>query len=321
MSTNAEQHPRFGDEPRRPYENAHHSEPHDKEPRLGDEHGLFLRSEALAAGLTDRDLLGPDYVRVLHGVYAHAGVALTHELKCRAAARHLPADAVITGSSAATLHGVPLAEFAAPVEAIMPRELGMHRRTGMRCTTARTYDFESTAWSGIRVARPPRLAFDLIKGRSVSTAVARCDALLHAGLLTMDDIAAFLVGRRDHRVSTARGRLSYLDARAESIPESVLRVELALRGLHPVPQVRVHGRRGVIARVDLGFEAERVAVEYDGHWHGDPARFWRDQQRLDALRRAGWTVVVVTAQVLREDVDGVVSQVRAALARRGRSFS
>lgn len=321
MSTNADQHPRLGDEHRLPNEHAHHDELVQKEPRLGDEHGLFLRSEALAAGLTDRDLLSSEYVRVLHGVYAHAGVALTHELRCRAAARHLPADAVITGSSAATLHGVPLADFADPVEALVPRKLGMHRRYGLRCTAVRTHDFESTAWSGIRLAYPPRVAFDLLKGRSMSTAVARCDALLHAGLLTMDDIAAFLVGRRDHRVSTARARLSHLDARAESIPESVLRVELALRGLHPVPQVRVHDRRGVLARVDLGFEAERVAVEYDGHWHGDAARFWRDQQRLDALRRAGWTVVVVTAQVLREDVDGVVEQVRAALARRGRSFS
>ncbi len=309
VTTNAEQRPR--------------PEEHGvgEENRLGDEHGLFLRSEALAAGLTDRDLLGSSCVRVLHGVYAHAGVSLTHELRCRAAARHLPAEAVITGSSAATLHGVPLADFADPVEALVPRKLGMHRRYGLRCTAVRTHDFESTAWSGIRLAYPPRVAFDLLKGRSMSTAVARCDALLHAGLLTTDEVAGFLVDRRDHRISKARSRLSYLDARAESIPESVLRVELALRGLHPVPQVLVHGKRGVIARVDLGFEAERVALEYDGQWHGDPTRFWRDQQRLDALRSAGWIVVVVTAKVLREDFAGVVAQVRDALARRGRSFS
>ncbi len=254
-------------------------------------------------------------------MYAHAGVPLTHELKCRAAARHLPADAVITGVSAATLHGVPLVDFAAPVEAIVPRKLGLHRRYGLRCTAVRTHASESTPWGGIRLAYPPRVAFDLIKGRSMSTAVARCDALLHAGLITREEVAGFLVGRRDHRISRARSRLIYLDARAESVPESVLRVELALRGLYPTPQVRVHDQRGVIARVDLGFEGERVALEYDGQWHGDPARFWRDQQRLDALRSAGWIVVVVTAKVLREDLDGVVVEVRDALARRGRSFS
>jgi hypothetical protein len=66
--------------------------------------GPFRGSEALAAGhVTRRQLAGPRYRRVFRDVYVPAATALTHELRCECAALALPADAVITGRSAATL--------------------------------------------------------------------------------------------------------------------------------------------------------------------------------------------------------------------------
>ena len=50
-----------------------------------------------------------------------------------------------------------------------------------------------------------------------------------------------------------------------------------------------------VAREDLAFVAERVALEYDGRVaHGD-ARFAQDRARQNALVAAGWTVLRFTA--------------------------
>jgi very-short-patch-repair endonuclease len=39
----------------------------------------------------------------------------------------------------------------------------------------------------------------------------------------------------------------------------------------------------------------RVALEYDGVWHGEGQHVGRDRRRLNRLSDAGWTVVFVTA--------------------------
>ena len=54
-----------------------------------------------------------------------------------------------------------------------------------------------------------------------------------------------------------------------------------------------------IARVDLAFPEAKVAVEYDGAWHGEPGQFRRDRERLNRLTAAGWRVIFVTAADLR----------------------
>jgi very-short-patch-repair endonuclease len=42
-----------------------------------------------------------------------------------------------------------------------------------------------------------------------------------------------------------------------------------------------------VARVDLAFPDRRVAIEYDGPWHGEPGQLARDRRRLNALVTAG----------------------------------
>ena len=95
-------------------------------------------------------------------------------------------------------------------------------------------------------------------------------------------------------------------------------MHLVRAGLAPEPQLRVRSLGGaVIARVDLGFERERVAVEYDGAWHGEWRRIGPDRERLNRLHAAGWAVVFVTARRLRDPVS-VVAMVRTAPAMAAR---
>ncbi|MBB5154783.1 endonuclease domain-containing protein [Saccharopolyspora phatthalungensis] len=225
---------------------------------------------------------------------------------------------MITGKSAATLHGVPVARPQDPVEVLIK---GCKRLHGIRSWAVRHYGFESTPWFGIRLATLERTALDLLMRNGLHQAVGLCDALLHAGLIDEETIGKYMVGRHDHGIRRARRAFGFLDRRAESIPESVLRVMLVLAGLNPVPQLKIPGETGSMLRGDLGFEEAKVLVEYDGAWHADPEQFYRDQQRLRWLRANGWHVIVVTAEDLAKAPRRIVEEVKAAVSSRKPKFA
>jgi very-short-patch-repair endonuclease len=79
----------------------------------------------------------------------------------------------------------------------------------------------------------------------------------------------------------------------------------------------VFDRNGFVARVDFAWPERRLALEYDGLWHGGAGQFIRDRERLDRLREAGWQVVFVTAADLR-DPDRLLARIAAALAASAR---
>lgn len=135
------------------------------------------------------------------------------------------------------------------------------------------------------------------------------------GRSELTEAGARLVGRGARR---AQQTVALADPRAESPPESRLRVLLALAGLDAVPQYRVRDEAGnVLARVDLAFPEYRIAIEYDGAWHAEERQFARDRRRLNRLVAAGWVVLHVTAADMR-DPAALVARVRALL--RDRNF-
>ncbi|MGH3999667.1 MAG: hypothetical protein ACRDTJ_19660, partial [Pseudonocardiaceae bacterium] len=125
----------------------------------------------------------------------------------------------------------------------------------------------------------------------------------------------YLVKRHDRGVVQARRALELADPRAESRPESQVRVYLVLDGLCPEVQYRIYHCGRLIARADLAFPERRLIVEYDGVWHGAPLQIGPDRDRLNHLYAAGWDVVFITAQHLREP-RRLVYTVRAALEGR-----
>ncbi|TDD40598.1 DUF559 domain-containing protein [Saccharopolyspora elongata] len=285
---------------------------------LGQRPGLFTRVEALQAGLTDDDLKSSEYRRVIHGVYRTEKTPLTHELRCRAVAMKLPPGAVITGKSAATLHGVALARPQDPVEVLVK---GCKRLHGIRCWAVRHYEFESAPWSGVRLAVLERAALDILMRNSLHQAVGLCDMLLHARVIDKETIGKYMEGRHDYGIRRARRAFEFLDHRAESLPESVLRVMFVMAGLKPVPQLEIPGENGTMLRADLGFDDARVLVEYDGAWHAEPEQFRRDQRRLRWLRASGWHVIVVTAEDLAKAPQRIVDEVQAVVQRRTPNFA
>jgi very-short-patch-repair endonuclease len=277
---------------------------------------VFLGRLAVAEGLiTERQLRGPFVERVLHGVYRPAWVPLTHLMQCQAACLVLPDSAAITGVSAATVLGVPLARAGDPVVAVIAEQLKAAKRAGVRVRTSQRPVRIGRALDGVRLAEANRLAFDAVAGQPLPDAVARLDALVRAGVVDLERFCEWLGSHRLHHVRGARAAAALVDARAESLPESRTRVILHGAGIRTVPQHRVTVDGRVIARVDLAIPELRIAIEYDGRWHEDEHQRGLDNERLAALRAAGWTVVVVTAEMLRRP-QLLLAAVRGAIAER-----
>lgn len=102
--------------------------------------------------------------------------------------------------------------------------------------------------------------------------------------------------------------------------EQLARKHLRQAGLVPAQTpVLVHDDRGPVAEVDIAFVDEKVAVPIDGPHHDDAdQRRFDDDQRL-RLQMLGWLIVRADLHRVRYQPEAFVSQVRAALAHRGRS--
>ncbi|GEL18276.1 hypothetical protein [Pseudonocardia asaccharolytica] len=278
---------------------------------------VFRGSDAIAEGLlTVGQLRGPWFRPLFRNVYTTADRDVTHELRCRAATLALPRGAVVTGRSAATVRGVRLCWPDDDVQVVAPLEMRLARRTGLRIRRTELAPGESRDWAHGRLASPLRTVLDLLLARPLHDAVADLDAVLRADLVELSDVATMVDARSDNGIRGARRAVQLADPRAESLPESKLRVLLVLDGLQPVPQYWICDRGVKIARTDLAFPAQKVSVEYDGDWRdGEMWALNRDRDRLNRVHDAGWTVVFVTAPLLR-DKEQLIATVRSALARR-----
>jgi len=278
---------------------------------------FFKGSDAIRTGLLTPDQLRSSaWRRLFRDVYVDARVPDTHQLRCRAVRLILPVGAVVTGRSAACLDGVPLGETDDPVHLLAPPGTRWARRG---CRVVRT------AWlptGHLRAGDPPttipqRTAWEIASEPDLVEAVAALDVLFRAARpvpAAMDQwVAAY-----PH--SDAARAIALADPLAESPQESRARVRLVLAGFPPpVPQYSIYAGGRFVARVDLAWPTARVAVEYDGAWHGEAAQIPRDRARSNRLVDAGWEVLYLTGVQLREPELFTVfcAQLRSALARGG----
>ena len=211
--------------------------------------------------------------------------------------------------------GIGFATADDPVEVVLPPGLRWRPGPGVTVRTA-GLDGEVVAERNgrLRTSRV-RTAVDLIRRGAVDDGVVLLDRLVQAGFVDLARVraaAAALPRCRGSRL--ARETAALADGLAESPPETRLRLLLHRAGLPVlVAQYRVFDDAGFVARVDFAGPDAKVAIEYDGLWHADPAQFAKDRRRLNRLSSAGWRVVFVTAGALRNP-EAVVHRITRALS-------
>ncbi|RMB76783.1 DUF559 domain-containing protein [Rhodococcus sp. SBT000017] len=279
----------------------------------------FVGSEALANGLVTRQQLRGHFRRIYRDVYIDPNSVLDAPTKARAAWLYSRGRAVVSGLSAAAVHGSGWISADHDAELLWAE----HRRQfdGLRIGFDELLPEEVESVDGLVVTTAARTAYDLGRRRPFGTAVARLDALCRATGVGVHDIARLAENHRGARgIVQLRAVLAVVDAGAESPQETRTRLALMEAGLpRPQTQIEVVGPDGrVFARIDIGWARWKVAVEYDGeqHWSDDRQRAW-DIERQHLLESLGWTVIRVSAMQLRTDPWEVAARVRDKLRAAG----
>ena len=275
---------------------------------------MFRRSDVVAAGLLTVDALRSSaWRRLYRGVYADAALPDSFGLRIRGAELLIPPTAVFSGRTAAYLHGATaLVDLATPVEVSVPVGVRFGPVAGLRIRQVARAASDSLRIKQRACTTGLRTALDIARVEPLIDAVVALDVLLARAVVGRSELAETVAGLSSGRGSVkARRAVSLADHRAESQPESRLRVLLALAGVPAVPQFTVRDGEGAfVARVDLAYPELRLAIEYDGAWHDERGQFTKDRRRLNRAAAAGWTVLHVTAADLR-DSEPLVARIRA----------
>ncbi|MFD6700643.1 MULTISPECIES: hypothetical protein [unclassified Microbacterium] len=258
----------------------------------------------------------------------------------------LPPGAHLSHSTAAALHGIPLPARAFPmagsplrpvservqVEAAIPapgRAPRGPRIRGHQCVAA----LEPVMFvGGLPVATPAATWASLAGRLGIDELVAVGDAIvripripgpfgrvLRAPLATFDDLDAVIRAGRRIGITKLREARTLIRIGSASPKETDLRLALiAGRGL-PTPTLDfdVYSRGAFLGCSEIAYPDFQVAVEYEGDYHRTDRRRWtKDIDKYQAYAQAGWRVVQITAEHLRQTGEPA-RRVRAALRQAG----
>lgn len=238
-------------------------------------------------------------------------------VRAQAASLLVSDGGVVGGWAAAWLHGARWLDGAGrPVPLVVPRPAQIRPRPGVVVKRGRLPLEDRTTAFGLPVTSPKRTCFDLLRGTDLAEAVVAGDAMLHAGLVTTEEMRGYLASRAGWpRVRQARRALSLCDPGAESPMETRLRLIWACDGRpRPTVNVAVFDRSGVfLGRPDLLDEDAGVAGEFDGGGHRDPDRHASDNRREHRLERAGLIVIRFCADDVLNHSDRVEAEISWAI--------
>ncbi len=265
----------------------------------------FTAADATALGITRaqlRRMLSEGAIKqLLFGVYGPGQWDDSPDARARAAARVLPKQCVLSDRSAAWLHGIDIYDYAeldlvADLEVVSVGAANPTRRNGVMGGKRHLLPGEITTVLGVAVTTPLRTMCDVACLRGRHRAIATLDAFRTKYDITEEQLTRMLprfAGRRG--VTQLRELIPLSRPGVDSQPESWNRITIVDEGYPmPSPQVWVWVPGWGKVKVENAWEHLRIAVEYDGEeFHSEDADVSRDEERRDALRRAGWIIIVV----------------------------
>ena len=296
----------------------------------------FLAADALQTGLTVGRLRASDLRIPSRGIRvpraSDGGVAGgPAELAARARPYlQLLPDAVLSHTSAALLHGIPLpASYRSePVlHLARPKEAAATTRRHIRCHRLKlAVDDVVRPSDGIRATSPARTFVDLSGILELQDLVAAGDWLVsehersygrvRRAMVRLEVLRSYVAGVRwVPGIRIARAAAELVRVGADSVPESHLRLLLHDAGLPEFrpnfPLLDSAGRPVIWS--DLGCPEFRTCVEYDGEHHLTREQQLRDHNRDLLVSELGWHQVKVSALDMRRGRSWVASKVGRGL--------
>jgi hypothetical protein len=282
-------------------------------------------SRAQLRSLVERGLVR----RVLQGVYAASHAPDSVLFRAQALALVVPECAVITDRTAAWLHGVPILERGAHVQAppvsVCETVDSRVRRGGVDGRRRQLLDRDVMELEGVRVTTPLRTGLDLGRRLWRFDALAAIDGVLRLGV-DHDELLAEAERFRGHRGVRQLRALSPLgDARAESPGESALRLHWYDACLpRPEPQHAIVDDWGrELYRLDVPLPGVRYAAEYDGvEFHSSDEDRKHDRRRREWIaRERHWSIDVFTKDDVYARKSDITTRLRAGFLGAKKSVS
>jgi len=260
-----------------------------------DQGGLFTWRQARDAGYSSWQirarLQDRRWRRVLGNVLGGAGVPDSPSTRDRAAYLAGGTGAVLSGPSAARLHGMEIRAQFSCVTVPRRRHLAID---GVRILREPVVDDDLILLSDMLVTSTARTVFDCLRVLPQPEASALLDRALQRKWLTLADAS--------HGARSEAERQLHRGLRDAGITGWVANQE-------------VHDATGLIGVVDIAFPKAKLAIEVDGRaWHSAMDRFQRDRTRQNRLVNAGWAVLRFTWHDLTTDLPAVITAIRTALA-------
>ena len=284
----------------------------------------FTVARGTENGLSTGRMRASDLARPFWGVRTPASVSPSVRTWCSALATRMPVGSFFSHDTAALLLGAPLPLHRSGVSTSLhvgvPLPGRALRLNGVTGHSLAVHDTDLIDWFGLSITSPARTWCDLADTLNLRQLVAVGDFLIHweSPLATFDELARAVDGHRRGKLLLHKALLLLSD-RAESSPESELRVVVVTNGLpRPLVNENVFSASGrFLARADLYFKDYGELLEYEGDQHRTDQLQWRrDLTRTADLESEGLHVTRVNAEDLRHEA-ALVARIARNLHRRG----
>lgn len=274
----------------------------------------FRRSEALQAGITVRELTGPGFQKVFHGIYVGAGVKLTPLERARAALHISPPASYASHHTAALIWGgTPPMDSRTHVSVSDGQSRSERQGIAAHRAVGRPDLRDHRA---ILVSSPAQCFCEIAAlGTGLVDLVVLGDSLVGAKVVTPEELIAAADSWTHKRAATASRAARLVRAGVDSAMESRLRMLIVLAGLpEPVVNFVIRRQNGDWKmRFDLCYPELKLLIEYDGEQHAlDPKEQARDLERREELQHLGWRLVVVRKYHYYGQPERVLERIRQA---------
>lgn len=254
-------------------------------------HDLGLTPRLLRDGVAEGALR-----RVFRTVYLDASTPDTRRSRFEAISLVKPDEAIACNETAAWLHGLtvfaPGDRHLLEPHLVVPHASTRVEREDVRCRQAIIDSEDIGEADGVLLTNPVRTASDLLRRMYRPYAMAAADAFAHAGLITRDELMAYVAKRKGYRgIVQARALARLVEPKTQSPGESWQRLRIHDAGFPPPEsQFEVTDDFGRAYFLDHAYPELLIGVEFDGkEFHTDERHRLHDRERRSYLSEVfGW---------------------------------
>lgn len=285
---------------------------------------VFHVQSGAARGVSDKRMRGRDLQRPFHGVRVDGPLDTLRD-RCAALSKVLGPQHFFSHVTAAELWRMPLPTRSGDLHVTAVGGRGKIRRPGVVGWERVDGEMPTFELAGVPVLGPAdvwcQLSTQLSRERLVAVgdfliSGERTDLGRRPPLCTAEQLAEAVGRHGTRRGSKAlRWALGMLRHPVDSPRESLLRLALIAGGLpEPEVQLEVETAAGV-RHGDLGYRDAKLIIEYQGDEHRvSRARWLQDLTRVQLLEDAGYRVILVGADDLRDGARALIARIRRILA-------